>query len=213
MKKFLLAAFFGSCAMAMMAENTISVNAANGAPGETVTITLDMSTPGVTDVCAFQCDVVLPDGVSLANPENLVLSSRKADHVIASNLLDGNKYRLLCYSMTNAVLTGTSGDIASFDVIAPSTAESYSFIVENVEIVSLAEIKALVASGVGGDLTVEETGDVVGDLNGDTYVTTDDVVILRNLILTGSYDASADLNSDSYVTVDDMVILNSIVLK
>lgn len=211
MKKLLLTTVLCCSAMAMMADNTITVNAASGAPGETVTISLDMSTPGVNDVCAFQCDVVLPEGMD--EPTDLALSSRATStHVIASNLLEGNKYRLLCYSMTNAVIDGTSGDIVSFNVVAPSTEDTYSFDVENVEIVSLAEIKAIAANGVSGNLTVEN-GSIAGDLNGDTYVTTDDVVILRNLILTGSYDASADLNGDTYVTVDDMVILNSIVLK
>lgn len=210
MKKLLLTSLLCCSAMAMMADNTITVNAASGAPGETVTITLDMSTPGVTDVCAFQCDVVLPEG--MAEPTDLALSSRAAStHVIASNLLDGNKYRLLCYSMTNAVVAETSGDIVSFNVIAPSAEDTYSFEVENVEIVSLAEIKAIVANGVGGNLTVEETGGVYGDVTGEGIVNASDISFVIRCIKES--DPSGDVTGEGIVNASDISAIISVILN
>lgn len=210
MKKLLLTTVLCCSAMAMMAQNTISVKAASGAPGETVTITLDMSTPGVSDVCAFQCDVVLPDGVTLADPENLVLSSRKDDHTIASNLLEGNKYRLLCYSMTNAVIKETSGEIVSFDVVAPSTEASYTFEVENVEIVSLKDITALVASGVSGKLTVENGG-VYGDVTGEGIVNASDISFVIRCIKES--DPSGDVTGEGIVNASDISAIISVILN
>lgn len=200
MKKLLLTSLLCSGAMMVMATDsgTISVAAASGSAGSTVKLNVTMDAT-INDACAFQCDIVLPTGVILADPVNLAATS--ANHTVASNLLDGNKYRLVCYSMTNAVMA--NGNVASFDIVAPSTEGTYTFTVENVEIVSLAEIKAIVSAGLPGDLTVG--GGVAGDLTGDGKVNSDDFAALAECFNTSN--ESGDITGDGRVNSDDFAAM------
>ena len=52
-----------------------------------------------------------------------------------------------------------------------------------------------------------------GDVNGDTLVNVQDVILMVNLILTNQYDSSADLNTDNIVNVQDVVRLVNIILN
>lgn len=204
MKKLLLTSLLCCTAMMAMATDgtgTISVAAASGSAGSTVKMNVTMEAT-VNDACAFQCDIVLPSGVSLANPVNLTATS--ANHTVASNLLEGNKYRLVCYSMTNAVMS--NGNVASFDIVAPSTDGTYTFTVENVEIVSLATIEAIASNGGSGDLTVG--GSKFGDISGNDIVDTGDLTLLLNMLKgTAPETAVADLSGNDIVDTADLTIL------
>lgn len=206
MKKLLLTSLLCCTAMMAMATDsgTISVAAANGSAGSTVTLNVTMDAT-INDACAFQCDIVFPTGVALANPVNLAATS--TNHTVASNMLEGNKYRLVCYSMTNAVLT--NGNVASFDIVAPSSNGTYTFTVENVEIVSLATIEAITSNGGTGDLTVGGAG-LVGDLNGDTMIDAVDLSLEISYIL--SNDTSGDLNNDTMVDAVDLSQMVELIL-
>lgn len=207
MKRLFLASLLCSGAMMVMATDgtgTISVAAASGSAGSTVKMNVTMEAT-VNDACAFQCDIVLPSGVSLANPVNLTATS--ANHTVASNLLEGNKYRLVCYSMTNAVMT--NGNVASFDIIAPSSNGTYSFTVENVEIVSLATVEAIISNGGTGDLIVG--GSKRGDINGNGIVDTADLTLLLNILKgTAPETAVADLSGNEIVDTADLTVLISL---
>ena len=53
---------------------------------------------------------------------------------------------------------------------------------------------------------------VWGDVNGDEILNVLDVVVMVNLVLSGSYDVVADLNSDGTLNVLDIVLLVGIIL-
>ena len=61
-------------------------------------------------------------------------------------------------------------------------------------------------------INIECTASVVGDINGDTLVNVQDVVLIVNLVLSAGYDSSADLNSDNIVNVLDIVQVVNIIL-
>jgi hypothetical protein len=54
---------------------------------------------------------------------------------------------------------------------------------------------------------------VSGDINGDTLVNVQDVVLLVNLVLSNQYDNLADLNLDGIVNVLDIVQVVNIILS
>ena len=63
------------------------------------------------------------------------------------------------------------------------------------------------------DLISEIPDDTVwGDVNGDEILNVLDVVVMVNLVLSGSYDVVADLNSDGTLNVLDIVLLVGIIL-
>ena len=60
---------------------------------------------------------------------------------------------------------------------------------------------------------IECTASVVGDINSDTIVNVQDVVLIVSLVLSTNYDSSADLNSDGIVNVLDIVQVVNIILN
>mgnify|MGYP006257313381 FL=1 len=52
-----------------------------------------------------------------------------------------------------------------------------------------------------------------GDINGDSTVNIQDVILMINLILSGSFDFYADMNYDSTVDVLDVVQLVNLILN
>ena len=53
----------------------------------------------------------------------------------------------------------------------------------------------------------------LGDINGDTLVNIQDVIIVINLILNGEFDLAADINLDSTVDILDVIQLVNIILN
>ena len=60
---------------------------------------------------------------------------------------------------------------------------------------------------------IDCTNSVVGDINGDSTVNIQDVILAVNLILSNGYNEFADLNSDSTIDVLDIVQLVNIILN
>jgi len=53
----------------------------------------------------------------------------------------------------------------------------------------------------------------LGDINGDTLVNIQDIIIVINLILNGEFDLAADINLDSTVDILDVIQLVNIILN
>ena len=68
-----------------------------------------------------------------------------------------------------------------------------------------------IASDFQTTLSCEEQ--LPGDVNGDTLINVQDVILMVNLILNNQYDDSADLNSDNIVNVQDVDQLVNIILN
>ena len=54
---------------------------------------------------------------------------------------------------------------------------------------------------------------LLGDINGDTFINVQDVVLVVNLVLSAGYDSSADMNSDGITNVLDVVQIVNIILN
>jgi len=52
----------------------------------------------------------------------------------------------------------------------------------------------------------------LGDINGDTLVNIQDIIIVINLILNGEFDLAADINLDSTVDILDVIQLVNIIM-
>lgn len=210
MKKFLLTSIL-SCGVGLgfaQATDYITVADASGAAGSSITLNVDMTNPTITP-CAYQCDIVLPDGVTVV-PNTLEVASRASGHIIASNVLSDGSYRILCYSMSNAAITGTEGTVATFDVALGDALENgtYTFSVVNTEIVDADCVAKIVADAVNSDLTVGNTGTSV-DLNNDGKVDAVDLSIEISHVL--SNNSLGDLNGDGKVdAVDLSLVINAV---
>ncbi len=54
---------------------------------------------------------------------------------------------------------------------------------------------------------------LLGDINGDTLINVQDVVLVVNLVLSAGYDSAADMNSDGVTNVLDVVQIVNIILS
>ena len=54
---------------------------------------------------------------------------------------------------------------------------------------------------------------ILGDVNGDTIINVQDIILLINLILNGSSDSSGDVNADGIVNVLDVIQVVNIILN
>ena len=138
---------------------------------------------------AFQFDLVLPDGISIAKNDNGKLkvslnANRVDDHTLTVQDLGSGTYRLLCFSMTNAAFSGTSGALLNMTLQAD----------EGVTVGAKAgEIKSQVFTEPGGNqvkwadvsfsITVQESGaPLKGDVNGDGEVTAQDASLILQYV-------------------------------
>jgi hypothetical protein len=138
---------------------------------------------------AFQFDLVLPEGISIAKNDNGKLkvslnANRIDDHTLTVQDLGSGTYRLLCFSMTNAAFSGTSGALLNMTLQAD----------EGVTVGAKAgEIKSQVFTEPGGNqvkwadvsfsITVQEPGaPLKGDVNGDGEVTAQDASLILQYV-------------------------------
>lgn len=207
MKKILFTSIlcFGT-ALGAMAEVTdyVALAGANATAGSTLTGNVDLTNPTIA-ACAYQCDVVLPAGTSVVEG-TLLTADRCPGHVMASRLREDGTYRILCYSLTNALIEGQSGTVATFDVaIADNLADgSYTFTVQNTVIADANGLSKDDATGQNSNLVIGEGG-ATGDMNGDGKVNAVDLGILINYIL--SSDLTGDFNADGKVNSIDLGLL------
>ena len=54
---------------------------------------------------------------------------------------------------------------------------------------------------------------IIGDVNGDSVINVQDIVLTVNLVMSGEYNSAADLNSDGVTNVLDIVQIVNIILN
>ena len=174
-----------------------------------------------TDLTAYQFDLVLPTGFTLAkNAKGKFLvtkTDRYEDDDQSLNITDQGDgvYRFVSFSMARGVIEGTSGAILNLtvDVAADKEAGTYQ-----------ARIEDIVLTKVDG---IQEKTDVVrfnfvvnnvimGDANGDEEVNVTDIVEMVNYIMNRPsarfVEAAADMNGDGDVNVTDIVLVIDIIM-
>ena len=114
--------------------------------GETKEIAIELNNPS-KQYAAFQFDLALPDGISIAknNKGKLIASldaDRMDDHTLNVSDMGENTYRFLAFSMTNAEFYGTSGTLVKVTLQAADGIGSGA---------KTATIKSQVFTEVGGD--------------------------------------------------------------
>ena len=111
----------------MYADNMTVVDV-NLKPGESKTASINLENP-TKKYTAFQFDLVLPEGVTVelknnGKPKISLNEDRIDDHTLTVQDLGSGSYRLLCFSMSNAELYGTSGTLITMTLHAADDASA-----------------------------------------------------------------------------------------
>lgn len=127
MKKLVIMGVFLAMAGNIMADNLIMENI-EITSGEEKVVTIELQNPDNKFV-AFQFDLTLPEGVSIALNDKGMLNatlveSRKVDHMLSVEKLTSGSYRFLSFSMTNTEFLGTSGPLINITLEADNNIES-----------------------------------------------------------------------------------------
>ncbi|MBQ9665784.1 MAG: leucine-rich repeat protein [Bacteroidaceae bacterium] len=206
---------------AISTDEQLSVSEAATAPGKTVSVDILLENK-TTDLTAYQFDLVLPTGFTLATDSKGKYQVTKTERYeddsqnLSVSKTDDDTYKVLCFSMSNSVIEGNAGAILNVLLQTEADLEAgvYEGKIENV-IFTKVDGTQLKLSDV--TFSVEINPIVQGDANGDGEVNVADIVEIVNYVLgkpsAKFVFAASDLNADGEVNVTDIVKVVSIILS
>lgn len=171
----------------------------------------------------FQCDVVLPQGITPAVDEDGFYmielgtertTSKKTDYFNSVKQADGS-IRIMCSSTRSYTFSGNEGEVATMLVNVAEDMEdgNYPVILRNI-ILSDANSQTYKMSYVMTELTVESY--TLGDANGDEEINVGDFTAIANYIMgTASSNfvlKAADVNEDGEINVGDLTAIANLIL-
>lgn len=176
----------------------------------------------INDFTAYQFDLVLPEGISLAKDETnqfiISLGDRYTEnaHQIEASQIGTNKYRIICYSSSNSRIKNYSGTIAKITLKADGNLNTgdYDAIVENV-VFTNSERKQMRLDDTRFSIDVRDV--LPGDANNDGNINVADIVEIVNYILEKPSPRivliAADANGDEEINVTDVVCVVNLILS
>ena len=119
---------------------SLSVEPFNIRPGETKTMTINLDNPN-DELTLVQFDLHLPQGLSIGTAGgdlDIDMGERTnwRKHTLDANKVDGNTYRFLLYSSSNALISGTSGGIITVTLKADNSFNGGVITIDNALLVS-----------------------------------------------------------------------------
>lgn len=146
---------------------------------------LDVALTNSSSFVAFQMDITVPDGTTnenvqiesnnerLAAGSNVEINGETAttEFKVLSNVIGGNKLRVIAYNLGNNAIAGNSGE-ALFKLSLPvqfsgATLSNIRFVDTNLMEKTLADVEAIESSLVGIDEVV--AGNENGETSGNSY--------------------------------------------
>lgn len=204
-------------------DDVISVAEIAVGSGSTTNFAINL-TNKTTDLTAYQFDLVLPIGITLATNDNGKYLVSKTDRyeddaqtLNVSKVDDAtNTYRIVCFSITNEKISGTSGAILNAVLAVDKNIVDGTFEGKISDIVfTKTDGKQLKLSD--SKFTIVVNSIILGDANGDGEVNVSDIVEIVNYIMGKPsaifVQAAADLNGDGEINVTDIVKVVSIIMN
>ena len=116
--------------------------------GETKSVAVELTSD--TEFVAFQFDLLLPDGLTIASTEQGLLDVQLNVGMVLNHMLTAQKvsetenlYRFVCFSMTNAGFLNTSGTILNISIQADADlpASQFSGTIEKIYFTERSEVQ------------------------------------------------------------------------
>ena len=189
--------------------------------GQQVTLSLKMNNEIAPT--GFQCDVYLPEGVTVAKDAdnfNLISLSTKRTTAQKTNYFDSAEQpdgaiRIMCSSTKNYTFSGNDGEVATITLNVSDEMEEgeYPLILKNI-VISDANSKSYTVDYVKSTLTISSY--TLGDANNDGSVNVSDFTAIASYIM-GTPPATfvkkaADVNADTEINVADLTGVATIIL-
>ena len=183
--------------------------------GTTVNVPVEMNNNET--ITAFQCDVYLPDGLSLTVVEDeydITFAGRESrTHSLSSRMQADGSIRIVAFSSKNTAFTGNSGALFNLPIILPDNVANYQAEIKNIYVVYDNNVELRLADV---DFNISAVNLVAGDANEDKKVSVADATTTVSYILGENPEpfsfAAADVNSDGAVSIVDVTGIVDLVL-
>ena len=182
--------------------------------------TLSLNLTNEDELIAFEFDLQLPDGITIAKDEDndpiATLSSRASKHSLAVSEKGNGLYHFLCYSGENKIFSGNEGELLTIELLCDGNIAvgTYQATVKNI-IFSDVDKNKITPADITFDLEVIEAEP--GDVNKDGEINVMDVVEMVAYIMgdgaEGFVFAAADLYPDGAINVMDLVNLVDLIMN
>ena len=204
-------------------KDKLEVGNVTASKGNTTSIGINLINES-TDLTAYQFDLVLPTGITLATNDKgkyqVTKTSRYDDDSQTLNVsnVEGsdNTYRIVCFSMSNDKITGTSGAIlnAVLTIDANIVDGTYEGKITNIVFTKTDGAQEKLNDA---KFNIVVSSVILGDTNGDGEVNVSDIVEIVNYIMGKPSSkfifAAADFNNDGEVNVTDIVKVVSVIMS
>lgn len=194
-------------------DNIVYVKGMEAKAGKQVVLSLQMN--NTISATGFQCDLVLPKGVTVAKDEDgfdLIelsterTSAKKTDFFNSAVQADGS-IRIMCSSTQSYTFAGNTGEVATIVVDINKDVEDgeYPLILKNVV---MSDVNAQTVKLLYVKSTLEISTYTLGDANDDGDINVGDFTAIANYILgnppASFVEAAADVNEDGDINVGDL---------
>ena len=181
---------------------------------------LPVTMRNLAGISALQCDLVLPEGIELAQEDGHYLidvnSERLASsHTLSIRQLPSGDLRILITSLVADPFNGNDGDLFVLHLNVASDAQEGLYPVQ-INNVVMADVNALTyhAPDVAANFVVKNT--LKGDANGDGMVDVGDYVTTANYIMELNPEPfmfkGADVDENGTIDVGDLVGITNIIM-
>lgn len=183
-------------------------------------VTLKVGMHNENDICGFQADIVLPEGVTVATTQDafgdevpiITYADRTTPeaHSIQCVKQDEGIYRILCASLSNKTLSGQTGEVFQITLnVAPTVKDkTYSVYFINQEFGEADNARHLAAYPFVSRLFVRDTLPTMGDVDTDGKIDASDVRSVADILLhtdAREYEEEAgDSNEDGHFSIVDI---------
>ena len=199
--------------------NMLGADALSARCGEEKQLAVRMDNESL--ITALQCDIYLPEGISIATEDgdyliDLVPARKATNHTVSTNDLPNGAIRLFITSATSKPFKGNSGDLFILNLVVDGDAESgeYSLDLRNI-ILSDTEAHPYYVPDLNVPVTIMDY--IKGDVNIDGTVNVSDYVATANYILELDPHpflfVAADIDENLAINVSDLVGVANIALN
>ena len=181
---------------------------------------LPVAMRNVAGISALQCDIILPEGISLAQEDGNYLvdvsSERLApSHAVSIRQLSSGAVRMLITSTIAEPFSGNDGDLFVLHLDVAPGLEDGTYPVQLTNVV-MADVNALTYHAPDVATTVIIKNAIKGDANGDGLVNVGDYVTTANYIMELNpvpfVFAAADVDENETIDVGDLVGITNIIM-
>lgn len=186
------------------------------------TVTLSVSLKNKEILSGVQFDIVVPDGVIVAQDENadmpVVLTDRGDGMSAMYSRSSDNTYTFVIMSFGGSTLKGNNGELVQIPLYVGTTAQEGEQQIELKNIFVTTETgSSRYLKSTTAKLIISELTYTPADVNGDGLVNVTDAVAIANHILKqdkGSFIfEAADMNGDGIINVTDAISVVNVILK